>query len=133
MRTTSAGQAQAGSGDVEAVFGRETAPFGIDVVVVEPGGIKTPFGETLVDNLRNASGSGPYAEAATTTADGMAKLFEGDQLSDPVVVARTVLRAATATRPRTRYATGHQAKLSILMRALLPDRAFDRLINAMTS
>lgn len=111
----------------------ETAPFGIDVVVVEPGGIKTPFGDTLVDNLRNASGSGPYAKAATKTADGMAKLFEGDRLSDPAVVAKTVLRAVTATRPRTRYATGYQAKLSIFMRALLPDRAFDRVINAMTS
>ncbi|WP_225094609.1 oxidoreductase [Streptomyces sp. CoH27] len=111
----------------------EMAPFGVDVVIIEPGGIRTPFGDTLVENLRKASGSGPYAAAANKTADGTAKLFAGKRLSDPSVVAKTVVKAATAARPRTRYATGYQAKPALFLRKFLPDRAFDRLIESMTS
>src|SRR6516225_10278450 len=42
----------------------ETKPFGINVVVIEPGGIKTEWGDIAADGLRQMSGSGPYADQA---------------------------------------------------------------------
>ena len=111
----------------------ETAPFGIDVIIVEPGGIKTPWGSIAADHLRKASGAGAYAEAATKAADGMAKYYAGKQLSDPLVIAQTIARAVTASKPQTRYAAGYLAKTILLLRWLLSDRLFDRMIVSMAS
>jgi short-subunit dehydrogenase len=111
----------------------ETAPFDIDVVIVEPGGIRTPWGGIAVDHLRETSGSGAYAEAASKAADGMAKAYAGKQLSDPSVIAQTVAKAVTAAKPRTRYAAGYMAKPVLFLRWLLPDRLFDRMIASMVA
>lgn len=106
----------------------EVQPFGIDVVVVEPGGIKTEWGMIAADNLAETSGSGPYAEGATTMAHAMRQRYVGDGLSDPGVIADTVLDAVTARRPRTRYASGYMARTSLFLRRVLSDRMFDRVI-----
>jgi hypothetical protein len=44
------------------------------------------------------------------------------------VVARTIVRAVTARRPKTRYATGGGARTILFLRKILSDRMFDRLI-----
>lgn len=109
----------------------ETQPFGVDVVIIEPGGIKTEWGDIAVENLRKTSGSGPYCEAANRTADAMSKMYEGDRLSDPVVIGKLIHAAATARRPKTRYAAGYMARRGLFLRWMLTDRMFDRLINSM--
>ena len=106
----------------------EVEPFGIAVSVVEPGGIKTEWGSIAADNLELVSANGSYATAAVETAESMRSLYRGNRLSSPEVVAKAVLAAATAKRPRTRYAVGYMARPSILMRRLLSDRAFDWII-----
>ncbi len=106
----------------------ETAPFGIDVVIIEPGGIKTPWGKIAADNLRETSTDGAYAQAAAEAADGLEKRYNSPQMSPPSVVADTILKAITARKPKIRYAVGYGARLSIFMRHLLPDRLFDRVI-----
>lgn len=111
----------------------ETAPFDIDVIIVEPGGIRTPWGAIAVDHLRETSGSGAYAEAVAKAADGMTKAYAGRQLSDPSVIAQTIAAAVTAARPRTRYAAGYMAKPALFLRWLLPDRLFDRVIASMVA
>jgi NAD(P)-dependent dehydrogenase (short-subunit alcohol dehydrogenase family) len=109
----------------------ETKPFGIDVIIVEPGGIRTPWGSIAVDHLRKTSGTGPYAAAVAKAADGMAKMYAGRQLSDPSVVATTILRAVSSARPRTRYHVGYMAGAVLTMRRLISDRMFDRVVTSM--
>jgi len=111
----------------------ETQSFGIDVIIVEPGGIATPWGQIAADNLKKTSGSGAYAEAANKAADGMAEMYSGDRLSSPSLIAETILKAVTAGRPKTRYAVGYMAKPVMFMRWLLPDRWFDKVIMSTAS
>lgn len=102
----------------------ELAPFGIDVVVIEPGGIATEWGGIAMESAKATSGSGAYAERVAAASAAM----EGpiaQRGSDPDVVARTIEKAITAGRPRTRYAVGFLAKPSLIARRVLPDRAMD--------
>lgn len=102
----------------------EVAPFGIDVVVIEPGAIRTEWGGIAMDTARAASGDGAYAErvrAMSTALDGPI----AQRGADPDVVARAIERAVTAKRPRTRYAIGFLARPALLARRVLPDRAMD--------
>ncbi|MFE0632695.1 oxidoreductase [Streptomyces sp. NPDC058864] len=106
----------------------ELAPFGIDVVVIEPGGIRTEWSGIAADRLRAVSEHGAYAERAMAMAGTLASESTARRSSPPSVIADTIGRAATARRPRTRYATGFAAKPMIAARRVLPDRAFDALI-----
>ncbi len=105
----------------------ELEPFGLDVVVVEPGAIRTEWSGIARRSLLETSGEGPYAEQARLAAALLAGADRG-QGSPPEVVAEAVATALRARRPRTRYVVGGGAKPLVAMRRLLSDRAFDRLM-----
>ena len=106
----------------------ELAPFGINVVIVEPGAIRTEWTGIAKESLLRQSGHTAYAEQAVAHA----RLFESGEtskmVSEPDVVAKTISRALRARRPRTRYATGGGAHVILFLRRILSDRAFDRLM-----
>ncbi|AIV53328.1 short chain dehydrogenase family protein [Burkholderia pseudomallei MSHR7498] len=110
----------------------EVQPFGINVVVIEPGGIKTEWGGIAADKLRTVSGSGPYAVQANAMAESMVGEGNSERLSSPQLIADTILKAVSARRPKTRYAVGFGAKPLIFLRRLLSDRAFDSLMRLST-
>jgi len=109
----------------------EVKPFGIDVVVVEPGGIKTPWGIIAAENLKKTSGNGAYAASANKSAEGTAKLYSSNQLTKPEAIGKVILKAVTARRPKIRYVKGYMAKPGIFMRKWFGDRFFDRGLKAM--
>jgi NAD(P)-dependent dehydrogenase (short-subunit alcohol dehydrogenase family) len=103
----------------------ELGPLGIDVVVVEPGAINTEWHAVAAGNLLARSAQGAYAGQAAMVA----KMLSGSGLSSsPEGTGKAIARAATAGRPRTRYAVGLGARPIILLRRLLPDRVYDRLV-----
>lgn len=106
----------------------ETQPFGIDIIIIEPGGIKTAWGLIAAESLRQTSGGGAYAEAANKTADSMARTYTGNELSDPSVIGKVIVKAATARRPKTRYADGYMARPVLTLRWLFTDRMFDWVV-----
>jgi NAD(P)-dependent dehydrogenase (short-subunit alcohol dehydrogenase family) len=106
----------------------ELAPFGIDVVVIEPGIILTEFGNVIEEAMKKHSGSGPYADMAASVANATANSYKAGGGSSPQLIADTVSRVIKARRPKTRYAVGKYAKPLIAIRKWLGDRAFDRLI-----
>ncbi|SDF16466.1 Short-chain dehydrogenase [Fontibacillus panacisegetis] len=106
----------------------ELEPFGIDVIVVEPGGIKTEWGFIAAENLKQVSAKGPYAEVASKVADNMIKNYTGNQLSKPALIARTIAKAVTVKRPKTRYLVGYMAKPMVFMKNIFGDRTHDRII-----
>lgn len=109
----------------------ETKKFGIDVVVVEPGGIKTPWGQIAADNLKKTSGSGAYAEAANKAAEGTAKMYSSNRLTHPDVIGKVILKAVTARKPQRRYVKGMGARPAIFIRKSLGDGVYERMIKAM--
>jgi NAD(P)-dependent dehydrogenase (short-subunit alcohol dehydrogenase family) len=103
----------------------ELAPFGIHVVVIEPGAIDTEWHGVAAENLIATSAQGAYAGQAATV---VRVLSAGGLASSPEVIAKAIGRAVTARRPRTRYAVGLGAKPAIYARRVLPDRVFDALV-----
>lgn len=110
----------------------EVQPFGIDVIVIEPGGIKTEWAGIAADRLRDTSGRGPYARQALAMAKSMDGEASRRRQSPPSVIADTVVRAVRSRRPRTRYAVGFGARPLIFMRHLMSDRAFDGFMRMAT-
>ncbi len=106
----------------------ELKPFGIDVIVVEPGGIKTDWGIIAANNLKRTSVNGAYAQMANAAADGMIKNYSGNMLSKPELIAKTVRKAVTKRRPRTRYLIGFGAKPMVWTHKIFGDRVFDWVI-----
>jgi NAD(P)-dependent dehydrogenase (short-subunit alcohol dehydrogenase family) len=110
----------------------EAAPFGIDVVVIEPGGIRTEWPAIAASNLRQASGGGPYASQANAVAASLSSEATARRSSPPTVIAGTIAKAVTARRPKTRYAAGYGARPLVFLHDILPDRAFDAFIRRAT-
>ena len=106
----------------------ELKPFGIDVVIIEPGGIKTEWAGIAAEKLRATSSNGAYAAQAKAVWASMVGEANRKRMSPPQVIADTIATAVTARRPKTRYAAGFGAKPLIFMRGLLSDRAFDGLM-----
>ncbi|TMD98589.1 MAG: SDR family NAD(P)-dependent oxidoreductase [Chloroflexi bacterium] len=111
----------------------EVAGFGIQVVLLEPGLIRTNFGVTAVGSIDAVpSGGGPYADFATAVAATTAHAYSGPTGrvlgAGPEAVARVIERAITASRPRARYVVTPGARAMIGLRAVLPDRAFDAVL-----
>jgi NAD(P)-dependent dehydrogenase (short-subunit alcohol dehydrogenase family) len=107
----------------------ELKPFGVHVVVIEPGGIRTEWSGIAADNLLKASGDTAYADQARRGA-AVLSLAESDPMitSGPEVIAKAIVKACKARRPRPRYAVGGGAKPVVYTRWLLPDRAFDATV-----
>ncbi|WP_157988118.1 oxidoreductase, partial [Jiangella endophytica] len=94
----------------------ELKPFGIDVIVIEPGGIRTEWGGIAADKVRAVSSSGPYAPQGNAVADSLSSESTQRRSSPPELIARTIAKAVQANRPRTRYAVGFGAKPMIFLR-----------------
>lgn len=107
----------------------ELAPFGIDVVIIEPGIIATEFGNVLLNPMLKRSGQGPYKALAQGMAKGTRETYgKPGAASPPSVVVDAIVKAISARKPRTRYAVGKLARPMILLRKLFGDRVFDKAI-----
>lgn len=106
----------------------ELAPFGIDVVIVEPGVIETDFGDVLVGPLLERSGDTAYSEMAHKVAEATRESYESGGGSPPSVIADLVVQAVQADRPKTRYVAGKYAKPLMFVRKWLGDRIFDKIV-----
>jgi NAD(P)-dependent dehydrogenase (short-subunit alcohol dehydrogenase family) len=111
---------------------RELAGVGVQVSAIEPGSIATGIwdrgreeAEALIAAMSPEAAQAYGADVGA--ALGMAART-GERGTDPDRVARVVERALTARRPRARYVVGADARAMILAQAVLPTRAFDRLL-----
>jgi len=110
----------------------EVRGFGVDVVVVEPGAIKTEFGNTAIDKIEASSAAdSPYAKFRETLKQQIRGAYEGPLgrfAGEPDDVAKVIQKAITAKRPRTRYLVTAGAHLFVGARRWLGDRGFDAIM-----
>jgi short-subunit dehydrogenase len=117
----------------------EVAQFGIDVVLIEPGPVRTPWNEVAAGSVAasaagsngNGNDADPYAgfkdavtAAFSTATDGPLARFS----SSADDIAKVITRAVTVRRPRTRYLINPVARTTVTLRRWLPDRAYDAVL-----
>jgi NAD(P)-dependent dehydrogenase (short-subunit alcohol dehydrogenase family) len=112
---------------------RELRDQGVDVIVIEPGGVKTPIwrkGDELASEL---TGDMPpeaerlYGRLIEALRRQTAKISQETGI-EPREVAEAIGRALTASRPRARYLVGRDAKARAVAARVLPDRLIDRAV-----
>ncbi len=109
----------------------EVAGFGVKVILIEPGLIRTEFGAAAVGSMRGIEDDGPYASFNARVASVTAGAYQGPMArlgAGPEAVARTIERAISKQRPKARYPVTASARLMLAQRAILPDRAWDALM-----
>jgi len=104
----------------------ELAPFGVKVILIEPGPVRTEFFEVSKKHAapHQDDADSPYAKLFEHTAD-----IEADFLrhaATPEEVADVIVKAATAARPKSRYAVTRLAKLTMLSLRLFPRSMLDK-------
>ena len=102
----------------------ELAPFGIKVIIIEPGCIKTAWGGIAADNLENTAKGGAYESAAAKSANVMRKIYSHN-ITPPEKIAELIRKAVTAKRPKTRYMRGFLARPAVFIRRVFGDRVYD--------
>lgn len=106
----------------------ELKPFGIDVIIIEPGLIETEFGNVLSSHLQQRSGSGAYTRIINAVNKSTQDSYGHGQGTDPQVIAGIVSSAVKTKFPKTRYVAGKYAAPMIFIRKWFGDRAFDKII-----
>jgi short-subunit dehydrogenase len=107
----------------------EVSGFGIDVIVLEPGLIRSAYAETAAVGVKVQPG--PYAAYNQSVVEHTRAIYEGPygRLGGaPDAVAKTIEKALRARRPATRYRVTPSASLFMGLHALLPDRVWERVV-----
>ena len=106
----------------------EMKPFGIDVVMIEPGAIKTDWGIIAARHLKESSADTAYEEIGTQWANNIDWFYKTNMLSKPSVVAKAISRAVNRHHPRARYRIGRFSHFGLFLHNLMPARWWDAMM-----
>jgi NAD(P)-dependent dehydrogenase (short-subunit alcohol dehydrogenase family) len=112
---------------------RELRQFGIEVVLIEPGGVKTPIWGKGAETAERIVASTPreglqrYRQMIEVLRKESTRIATETGI-EPEEVAKVIGKAMTTERPKTRYLVGRDAKLRWAVARRVPDRVFDRMI-----
>jgi len=106
----------------------ELAPFGIDVIIIEPGPIRSEWNGIARTSLVEQSVGTAYEGKARRMAEQFERVDTPRMSSGPEAVAEKVLKALEAANPSPRYPAGRGARAIVTARRLLPDRAMDFVV-----
>ncbi|MAZ27291.1 MAG: short-chain dehydrogenase/reductase [Cytophagaceae bacterium] len=109
---------------VSDVLRNEVKQFGIDVIVIEPGGTNSEMEGKGMGFLKKVSENSAYKNLS----DGLIKMYSDIKASDPIVIAKLIRKSIEAKHPKTRYAGGAMAKPMLFMRKILSDKLFDKML-----
>ena len=109
----------------------EMKPYGIDVVMIEPGAIKTDWGVIAAKHLRESSAGTAYEETGTRWANSMDWFYRSNLLSSPEVITKAISRAVNSRRPKARYCRGRFSISGSLAHALMPARWWDAMMRGL--
>jgi NAD(P)-dependent dehydrogenase (short-subunit alcohol dehydrogenase family) len=113
----------------------EVRGFGVDVIIIEPGLIRSELGGTVASAIaENTVAGGPYGAFNARVATSSEEVYEKGPLArlggTPDSVAKAIEKAISARRPRARYLVTASARAMVMPHALLPDRAWDAFLRS---
>lgn len=109
---------------------QELNSFGIMVSLIKPGGVETAF----VDNSKypEAIAGNPYSKMRENFLNMLSNILKSSNSSFPILkpieVAKTILATAKMENPKTRIKIGRTAKMMPIIKLLMSDKAFDKMI-----
>lgn len=112
----------------------EVAGFGVGVTIVEPGLIRTRFGETGAASVDEASegNGGAYSEFNSRVRKATAEIYEGAAAkiagAGPDAVAKAIEKSISRRRAPSRVRVTASARAVIVQRRLMPDRVWDAVM-----
>jgi len=104
----------------------ELEPFGIKVVLVEPGVIKTNFVDGMVIARKSQDPKSPYSQIIQKMVTGLEEMMKNG--SSPDLVAKVVLNAATNENPSLRYLAGNDVEQLLESKRKMPDEEFYKMM-----
>ncbi|WP_221393656.1 oxidoreductase [Dyadobacter sp. NIV53] len=104
----------------------EVKQFGIDVIVIEPGGTKSEWGDIAVESLMRVSGQTAYRELVAAVQKSFTQM--AGNVPGPIVIAKLIKESIEAKKPKTRYVGGYMAKPMLFLRKILSDKMLERII-----
>lgn len=104
----------------------EVKQFGIDVMVIEPGGVRSEWSDIAMESARNVSRHPAYGKMVDKMIETGEKFKEKNV--EPEVIANLIYKAITAKNPKTRYSGGFMAKPLLFVRKILSDKQMDKMI-----
>ncbi|WP_296829581.1 oxidoreductase [Treponema sp.] len=106
----------------------EVASFGIKVILIEPGFIRTSWGVIAADSISKCCTGGPYEKSAAGSIEFYKKNYCGKgRISSPSVVSSCIVKASCKKHPGLRYNPGKYSKILVLITRFMPLRVFDFL------
>ena len=106
----------------------EMKPFGIDVVMIEPGAIKTDWGIIAAKHLKESTAGTAYEEVGSQWAENMDWFYKTNLLSKPLIIAKAISRAVNSRHPKARYCRGRISFIGRVANALMPARWWDAMM-----
>lgn len=104
----------------------EVREFGIDVIVIEPGGTKSEMTEIGASDMMRVSGQTVYKNLANSINKMYSETAKNS--AEPIVIAKIIKTGIEAKNPKTRYIGGAMAKPMLFLRKLLSDKLFDKIL-----
>ena len=104
----------------------EVRQFGIDVIVIEPGGTKSEMVAIGAKDLMRVSGNTVYKELANSLQKMYTDMEKNS--AEPIVIAKLIKKGIEAKHPKTRYIGGTMARPMLFMRKILSDKLFDKMV-----
>lgn len=106
----------------------EMKPYGIYVVMIEPGAIKTDWGIIAARHLKESSEGTAYEASGNQWAHNMDWFYKTNLLSSPSVITKAIVRAVNSRHPKARYCRGRFSIIGRIAHAIMPARWWDALM-----
>lgn len=106
----------------------EMKPYGIDVIKIEPGAIKTDWGIIAARHLKESSEGTAYEATGSQWAHNMDWFYKTNLLSSPSVITKAIVRAVNSRHPKARYCRGRFSIIGRIAHAIMPARWWDALM-----
>jgi len=110
----------------------EVAPFGIDVILIEPGGIRTKWGDIAANHLEQSARKGIYKEKAKRVAKILRFAYHIHILSKPTTVAKKIGKVIGIRNPKARYLVGMGARTMVFLKGITSDKIYDKVVSKIT-